>query len=65
MKRPEKCHKVPFDSLRAANRELNHLLRKRAVQAAMRQIRPMECRSYECPNCRQWHLTSRPWGAAR
>jgi hypothetical protein len=62
--RPDKCWKVPFASQRDASRELTRLLRKRAIQAAMKQIRPMECRAYECPNCQQWHLTSSAWAAS-
>jgi hypothetical protein len=57
------CVKVPFASKREADKELNKLLRKRAVR--LNRSRPMECRAYECPGCGQWHLTSSAWKERR
>jgi hypothetical protein len=48
------CRKIPYPSQERAEEVLGE------IWARVKPGRRLECRTYECPDCGHWHLTSKP-----
>ena len=55
LKRRFRDHREAVSALQAARN-----VREAQLRTGDKVIRRRECRSYECPSCRGWHLTSQP-----